>query len=379
MKRILLLVLLMAVSLLGGCAAVSIDSQLYAVSLGIDQTDDGQIMISIQFPTINKGGGGGSQEESESEEGNPGYTLATATGHSLVEALDVLEATVPRKPNMTGVKTIVVSEKLARSSDFSEVLHEMAITCRIYGAAHLVVCQGDAQAFIKAQKIVVGLRLSETISAALTHYQETGYIPQSKAADVYFLSRSIYGDPVAVWAASTDAEEPLPAGQMGASLAGALPRTGENKNQYYGTALLKQGQMVGLLNGAQTQLLNVLLGDLKQFSCMMNDSLVRIRVIAPPIVHVQVDGATPQINVELFLAATGYDKNMDPEELALLLTRQLEGMTAQCQADGVDPFRFAEAAAGQFATVKQWQDYDWHSRFPYAQVVYKLHISKESS
>ncbi len=361
---------------MSGCSAKNVEAQAYAVSLGMDLTDDGGIRVSVQVPTLNQGGSDDSGGESGGGgSGGKGYTLSEASGKTLTEALEMLNAGVPRELNLTGVKSIVVSEKMARSERFSEALEEIALAYRVYGAAELIVCRGEAGTFIQNQKPVIGLRFSESTTVALDHYQEYGYIPSAKAADVYYLSRSIYGDPVAILASGSPEEE----GQAGGgadSYAGTIPGNGSEKNQYFGTALLSGGRMVGMLNGRHTQLLNMMTGEVDYFSWVVNGTPVRINLSGRPEVRVDMSGGAPVIDVELTLNMTESAGRLGENELKEEILRQLDEMTAYCRMCGCDPFRYAEAAAGQFGTVDEWLSYDWRTRFPNAVVRYDIKVRK---
>lgn len=369
MKKTIFFAVMMFFSLmLGGCAMKNIEAQAYAVSLGMDLTEEQQIRVSVQVPALSQSGGG------DGEEGSGGYTYSEAQGDTLTVALEMLNAGVPRELNLTGVKSVVVSEKLAQSEWFSKVLEELALAYRVYGAAEMVVCSGEAGAFIRNQKPVIGLRLSESTTVALSHYQEYGYIPSAKAADVFYISRSFYGDPVAILAAGGAADEAATGGRGADSYAGALPDTGEEENRYFGSALFAGDRMVGRLTGMQTQLLNVLLGNIEYFSWVVETVPVRINVSGSPEVKVDLSGRNPRVDVRITLNMMESKGKLKPETLKREVEMRLEELTEYCQACGSDPFRYAQTAAGQFLTVDEWLRYDWPARFPQAQVHYEVEV-----
>lgn len=371
MKKVCsLAMMLIAGMLLGGCTMKNIEAQAYAVSLGIDLSEEEKIAVSVQVPALSQSGGGGSDEENG---GGSGYTFSKAEGETLTIALEMLNAGVPRELNLTGVKSVVVSEKLARAEMFSDVLEELALAYRVYGAAELVVCAGDAGEFIKNQQPVIGLRLSESTTVALSHYQEYGYIPSAKAADVFYLSRSIYGDPVAIYAAGA-AEEADPGGEGAQSYADTLPDTGEKQNRYFGSALFADGRMVGRLNGIETQLLNALLGELDYFSWVVEGTPVRINISGRPQISMDLTGNAPMIDVKLTVNMMESEGKLKPETLRMEMEKRLDELTEYCLGCGSDPFRFAEIAARQFLTVNEWLLYDWEERFPRSEIRYAIDV-----
>lgn len=372
MKRWTVALALAAAMLLSGCSAKNVEAQAYAVSMGLDLTGDERIKVSVQVPTLNQSGSNESGESDQSG-GGKGYTLSSAEGDTLTEALEMLNASVPRELNLTGVKSIVVSERLARSARFSEALHEISLAYRVYGAAEIMVCRGEADAFIRNQQPVIGFRFSESTTVALDHYQEYGYIPSAKTADVYYLSRSIYGDPVTILASGRPESG---TGVSGAdSYAGSMPGNGSEKNQYFGTALMSGGRMVGMLNGRQTQLLNVLLGNVDYFSWIVDGIPVRINLSGRPEVRMALDGEVT-IDVGLTFNMMESEGKLSEERLREKLQEGLEALTSHCQACGCDPFRYAERAAGFFLTVEEWLEYDWRAKFPNAEVRYDVKVRR---
>lgn len=376
MKRCIMgLMIGLCLCLLGGCTMKDIEAQAYAVSLGIDLTQNDRIEVSVQVPTLNQSSGGDSGGGGGSDSGSQGYTFSTAQGETLTQALEMLNAGMTRELNLTGVKSIVISERLARNQKFRTLLEELALSYRVYGAAEIVICSGEARKFIAEQKAVIGLRLSESTTVSLRHYRETGYIPSAKAADVYYLSRSIYGDPAAIFAAVHEEgqKEAIPGTEQEA-YAGELNQTGDNKNQYFGAALFSDGIMVGRLNGVQTQMLNVLRGDLKQFSWIVDQIPVRINVSGAPDVSVQTMPDRIRIDVSLEFEVMHSQGGLSAEQIERLIVLRLNELTEYCQRCASDPFRYAERAVRCFANTDSWLKYDWRGKFPQAQIEYAVKI-----
>lgn len=62
----------------------------------------------------------------------------------------------------------------------------------------------------------------------LDNYQRQGYIPLADLSRAYYLSQSVYHDPVAIYAATPDQEHyrNVAPDNMGESYPGSLPHTG---------------------------------------------------------------------------------------------------------------------------------------------------------
>jgi len=362
--------------LLGGCTTKNIEAQAYAVTLGVDMTEAEVMKVSVQVPVLGQGGSDGGSGEGDSGGGGKGYTFSAASGQTLTEALEMLNASLTRELNLTGVKSIVIAENLARSEQFGEVFEELALSYRVYGAAEVVVCRGSAADFIQNQQAVIGLRLSESTAVSLAHYRETGFIPSAKAADVYYLSRSVYSDPVAVFASPRE-EEGVSGEDNAQSYAGEMDQGGKNKNQYFGAAIFSGGRMCGVLNGTQTQLLNLLRGDLKHFSWVVNGVPMRIRVEEGPQAEIILRGERPEIHVRMALSVMDSKGKADTQALRERMLQGLYEITGYAQERASEPFGYAESAARQFLSVEAWRRYDWRTRFAGADVTYEVQVEKK--
>lgn len=378
MRRLLALGMALCLLALSGCAgdaSSQVENQAYALSLGVEKLAEGRYRLTAQIPSLG-GASDSGREEGEGTGSGDDYLITAALGGSFTEALDMLTATVPCALQLSQLKTVVFSEETARDEDFGEILREMVFTYQLYAAASCIVCRGSAREFLQAQKPVIGTRLSRALTTELEHCQSLGYIPASTLADVFYALTSIYGDPVAILASLSGegAQRADEGSGMGDALAGEIGREGPNRIEYFGLALLRKGHMVGTLTGAQCKLLGMLTGRLRAFSYSCQDTVVRIRVRKAPKIQVELSGGAPQLDVSLSLRALATDRLPDREVIERQMLDELNGLTGQCQALGVDPFNYALYAAPHFLTTREWLEYDWPGRFPQAQVRYHLSI-----
>ena len=379
MKRVLAALLALGTLALTGCAgdaSSQVESQAYALSLGVEKLGEKEYRLTAQIPSL-----GGRSESGRKEGGGSNssddYLITSAVGRSFTEALDMLTATVPYSLQLSQLKTVVFSEETARDEGFSEILREMVFTYQLYAAASCIVCRGSAKDFLEAQRPVIGTRLSRAMTVELEHYQSLGYTPSSTLADVFYAVTSIYGDPVAILAArSGEHTDGHPARRMGDELPGEIDRDGPNQNEYLGLALFRRGSMAGTLTGAQTKLVGMLTGQLNAFSYSCQDVVVRIRVLKGPQIRVDLSGDAPQIDVALSLRVLATDRFPKREVIQRQMLDELNEVTAICQRLSVDPFNYALYAASQFLTTRAWLDYAWQERFPQAHVSYQLSFSE---
>ena len=155
-KRLLpLVLLLLGILPLSGCTHVlQVSQQAYGVSLSVDKTESGEFMVAVKMPRLS----GSSSGESTGEASD--YMVADATASSFSEAMALLNATLPRTLNLSELKNVVVSDVVAQSAYFSDIITdmiEMITGIQLSQSAQLIVCIGSARDFIEQQQPTLSL------------------------------------------------------------------------------------------------------------------------------------------------------------------------------------------------------------------------------
>ena len=350
--------------LLTGCSAAGqIEGQAFVVSMAVDLEEDGGMTVSIQYPSYGARGG---------EEGKSDYLISSASGDGFDAALYALNAAVPRTVNLTQLKSLIVSEKLASSNMFQPLLNKIKLSYRINGEAYLVVATGRAADFMARQKPLIGLRLSDTIVTAMSRYERLGGIPRSMLSETFYAMNSFYDDPVAILAAVADEQTASTPDEPEDAEAGELSREGENSDEYFGAALFRGGAMAGRLSGGETQLLRLIRGGRGQMTMELDGATVAVTRHGALRVAVDLNGDAPRLDVSFEAGVENLRANIDEMAVVEELTRGLNDLTAKCQRLGVDPFGYGRYAAARFTTIGDWLAYDWRTRFPQAEITYHV-------
>ncbi|MEF9972841.1 MAG: Ger(x)C family spore germination C-terminal domain-containing protein [Clostridia bacterium] len=408
MKKLLVLLLL---TLLAPCVCAcsslpQLEHQAYPISLSIDKTDDDKLSIAVQVPRLSN---------VDASSGQSAYAIFSASARTYPEALQLLEVTVPSELRLSHLKSIVVSEQLARSDLFPVLIDSLIQTYHLYGTAKVIISTGNAQKFIEAQQPTVGIRLSSSVVAMLDHFEQKGYTPSTTLYGLYSSLHSFYSDPIATLAATwespdekstggsgggsgsgdgsgggsgssessgggsessgggSDEDDKTPSGSgdsgqfslrdMHSGRPGQLSRTGPDKNEYMGCALIKDGKMVGTLSGEESRWLAILGGTLRCFSYVCQDQPVTLRVVKRP--NFSLTCAPDKLSIALSIAFEASPLLTLPE--LDVLRRQLESdisaLFSACVSAGVEPFNLSEKAACQFPTAQAFVDYGFRERF----------------
>ena len=384
MRRILTLLLLLAISTgLSGCGeSRQVENQAYILTMGLDLSEEGEIVITALSPKIS---GGGGDESGSSGSGSDDYLRLSVRGESYERALERLNWAVPRTLNLSQLKLIVFSQELVEQIDCGDLFREIAKTELLFTAAHVVVCAGKAQAFIESMQPTVGTRLSTDIEASIEHYVNYGIAPDSRLATLYDQTESVYSDPLAIYAMLSDEESSGEGGQNGAQPASALSGPAEQVSQkldseirtrYLGAAVFCEGRYCGLLDGGETVLANLLTDSLNLFWYTMDDECIKLNTVGKPRIKVDAQANPVKIEISIRLSVSNQDHTISEERLRDSLRSDIAALVEHAQRMGAEPFGFAEIAARGFLTLDQWQQYDWRERFKSADVEINLHFEQ---
>ncbi len=286
-----------------------------------------------------------------------------------------------RKPNL---KLIVFSQELVEAINCADLFEEIAKTELLFTAAHVVVSDCRAQDFLEALEPTVGTRLSTDIDASIEHYVNYGITPDSRLATLFYQTDSVYSDPMAIYAML--AQEGAPGGgEEDAKEASALSGPAEQvsaeldsdiKTRYLGAAVFSDGSFCSLLDGSETVLANLLSGSLNAFWYTLEDECIKLNIVGSPKIRVNTGADPVKIDISIDLSVSNQDHSMDAGVLRESLCSDIEALIARTQDMGAEPFGFAEIAARRFATLAQWQSYDWKRRYLDADVEIKLEFEQ---
>lgn len=224
-----------------------------------------------------------------------------------------------------------------------------------------MVCEGRAGDFIEGQETLLGSHLSGDIDAMFRHYAAHGYIPSARFADLYYATLSCYSDSTGIWGFPDGGEHPAAAViESDEGVLNAETRTASSR-QYLGTALFRDGMLVGKLDAAETLCLNLLTRRVDAFSFEAAGRTWSLSSTRAPKVSVYPEGDAMRIHVMLSLAC---EETGDLSALKSSLEEALNAVVYKCQHLRVEPFGFAAKAAAHFPTLGAWQSFDWRNRFP---------------
>ncbi len=366
------------------------DDLAYVASIGIDRGVSDYWRLTVKYPIMRQ----------TQQTGQPGgeaneYDVVTMDAPSFFTGIDMINANITRHLNFQHVKFIVISEELARSGSLGKYLSPIIRYREIRRTAHVLVSRGTAKEFLENNKPALGNSLTKNMEDWITSTEYVGFFGDTMLKDFYNKMKSPYQRPTAILAATNKGENFVESGlkadrsiNMKAKYtAGQLPETGGNEVELFGSAVFDGDKMVETLDGYETRLVLMVRNEFVNGNFSVPDpkaegSLISLRLEeeSHPDIRIDLKGGNPRISVRLKLggeilglqSGLNYEgaelKPVLEQSVAMQLKEDLGALFKKCKVKGEDIFGFGGVAAQQFATVGQWEQYDWFKQFENAQI-----------
>lgn len=346
---------------------------MLVIILGLDEKENG-VRLTVKVPSnaADAGRSGGSDTGEQM-----GYLLLEATGGTFTDAMALLSATTPRTLNFSQVREVVIGRSAAESPAFGDWIEDVYALPRMRPSAAVVVCRGEARAFVEAQKPYVGIRLSRYIETTLSNYAGKGFVPTTTLGEALRDLRYGFADPLLVCGevnAFESPDEPRPDNALDAE-AGKLTRESVNPVELFGAAATDGAKVSGLLTGYEMALAHLLHGKEQSLNVWDQDAPVTVFPRAPATLSVDPGTEPATLSVSLMCDAhytPGHTP--DPERIRRTLEKDIAAMLRHLQALGCDGLGFGNAAVRHFLTVPDWEAFDWRQRYREAAVEVSVQV-----
>lgn len=392
-------------TLFTGCSSDSeeIDDQVYTLVIGADKGTENRVRLTIQYPTYKSGGGGDKANGSSGGGGDGGETgevdgtiVETVEAPSILEAVNLLNTSVPRKISFIHAKMFVFSEDFARDG-IGSYLEPMARFRETRRIMQVVVCRGKAEDFIKENKVLIGSSIAKTMELMATQSFETGYFPFSTFHDFYTGVLSPYGQACAAYAGindfknmknEEDVKEAAALRSENGFLPGEIPRQGGTKGELVGTAVFNGDRMVGSLDSYETRYFLMVIGKYQRGIITISDENepgaaipLDVRLGRKPEIRGHFEDGKPVIDIHLSIESDlgavqsriQYEKlskiNDLNDYIARIIQRGVENTIEKTKKElESDIFSFGRYFAGYFTTIQEFEEYDWLQHYREAKV-----------
>lgn len=372
--------------LLTGCYDMSeTDKRAYVVGIGLDKAEEeGSIKVTylIANPEVGSQQSGGNANE-------PPLEVISFDANDFMVSRNIANAVIAKEITYDILNVLLVSEELARDKDFIRWMYQATKDREIRRDIYFVVTRESAFEYIQSNNPKLETRPHKYFELIIQRGIQTSLIPNSDLNRYFKITEADADLFLSILTSLQKDQEQLNRKKDDEFIAGDIRFEGEtSKTQFIGSAVFKQGKMVGTLTGEETRfsfLLNQANGKssdmLTTFPIPDNETYrLTARLQKRKNIKMKMDlkNKKPKIDVTLPLKVeilsdplmVSYPKDKEKlEELRLFLEdrieSKMENLVKKTQEEfGTDPFGWSLYARKEFLTLKQWEEFDWMKSYP---------------
>lgn len=398
MTRLITTLLLAALCglLTAGCnGGRETDEITFVQSLAFDVAPDNRVIITFRLakPTAPGGGEPGNQGGSDTSS-----AIVSISAASPAVARDILNSEVARVPNLSHVNAIVVGEELARKG-LGDLIVPLIRYREFRGSMYIFVAHGTtAEKILRSNKPPLERSIPRYVEGMMATAGQSGYYLQTFFHDFYLHTKAASGSPCAALIGIN----PLSGREKLAAPAEGPEKTDEyylegvgikggNPVMVLGTALFRGDRMVGTLTSEESRMLSILTGRFDRGYLSVRDPLepgqkvtVNIRPGRRPKITASLADGRPVIDVDVFMEgvisniASGVNYENEKyrplleEQISQIIRADMVKTIAYTQQVGSDPVNFGKYFRSLFRTYKEFEQFDFDSRYPTAEVNVKV-------
>lgn len=389
-----ILFLLFIIPLLSACWDQSaIDQRAYVVALGIGKSEnENQIQVTflITNPELSK---------KEATTNEPTQEIISFTANDVIVARNMANSVIEKEISYNLLSSIVVSEELAKEDRFLRYMYDLAKEPQIKRNIPVIVTKEKARGFLENNRPVLESRIHKYFDLILNSANEAGLIPKSDL-NSYFRVTEADGDLfLAVYGTSEISQD----GDVSVEdnfIAGKMNIEGEtNKVQLIGSAVFKEGIMIGTLTGEETRiaiLLNDILNNMGPIYTTYQDPFnekykVTARIQTEKKIDVKMDlkNNQPSIDVsipiymDIMTQHSMVDYANDSQKRESLqksieeqITNKINNLIKKTQEEYKgEPFGWSVLARKQFTTITEYENFDWMKTYPNIKVNISVNVN----
>ncbi len=205
--------------------SLNIDNSAFAIAIGIDKSDSNKLKVTFEFLAPSPSGEG-------SVETTP--VLNSVDCSSITNGINLMNAYLGRKVNLSHCKLIIFSEELAKEG-ISDEVYSLINEVQVRPSANIVVSKCNTKYYIENSVPSLENLIPKYYEIFPNTSEYTGYTCNATIGDFFNALVCNYCSPYAILGSIDES-----------------PITGERETQNIGLAVFKNAELVGELNAIET-------------------------------------------------------------------------------------------------------------------------------
>lgn len=385
MKKTKITVILIITILLTGCwDKIEIEEVGYVTVIGLDKGENNKVKVTFQIinPQISSVSGLQSNENSNE--------IITLLSDDIISAKDLANISFARRLTFSHTKVLIISEELAKTDRAYHLIESAQRDRDMRREIDLIVCKEEASEFINTNIPPFDAQIGKYYELMTATWEDTGFIP---LANIHgFLQRTLDAHSLYLIGYATtmkSAQKELSVG-IEDYIAGQVYKEELNPTQLIGSAVIKNGKMVGKLTGKETRLAMFLRPVKKTDNILTTfpDPLKKGEFISAKLMRGRIkidisisedypiiDVIVPiKISISAIPSLVDYVEDQENQEL---LKKSIEKyyedeakkLIEKTQKEfGGEPFLWSSIARRKFLLFEDFEKYNWMEKYTKAKV-----------
>ena len=384
LKKIIALILISIFSLftLTGCKYEdnSIENLAYVIALGIDKGEENLLKLSFQFATPSSDSGSSGSSDSDT-------TTTTVECSSISSGFNLMNSYISKKLNLSHCKVIIFSEELA-AMGITEEVQTLINKIQIRPDSSIIISKCSASDFIENAKPNLMTLIARYYEIVVTSGKYTGYYYNSTLENFYSsLEESLVEATAMLGGINVEQlhyiDKDINYIDIDSSyVAGTSLVEDENLIQLMGTAVFKDGKLVGELNGQET--ISHLIVTNKLDQCIINipdpfssDNLISISISLNNTNNkVEFVNNAPYITVdtsiEAYILTYSDSSNYGTEEALGIIEKYINSYLAThissylyktAKEFNSDISGFGKKVISKYTNINKWNESNWSNNY----------------
>ncbi len=388
-----LLVSAVPIFLLTGCWGSSeLEENAYAVVIGLDKAEDHMVEVTFQIANPQVG-----STETGAAQSEPPSDIVTVTAPDILSAKELANSIVSRKLNLDHLRTIIIAEDFAKTKLAHHTIASSIIDPEMRRENNIIVRKEKASEFINKNNPKLETRPHKYYMFMQKRWRDTGFVPYS-TLNRYF--QRLSGELFLAIYATTEKDEIVKKNEDD-YLAGQVPQKSGDPVQMIGSAVFKDGKMIGTLTGAETRISLFLRPKglshsvIQSYPDPINDQYrISVRMMKKGKTKVKIDTKTNPTEVKVTVpvalqvfsnpSLSNYTTNLkNQQRLKESIKDTLEKETIDFIKKTQDefksePFLWYLEARQTFWTIDEYTQYNWPKKYSEAKIEVNFNVEIEN-
>lgn len=399
----LILLVIFAVAFSSSYTSHNMSNLAYVLAIGIDTGENSKMKVSAQFTKSDVSSDSGSSDESSN------IVLVSSEGDSIYSCLNLINTYIGKEINLSHCNVIIFSEDFAKNGISSQI-YSLLNNEEFRPTTNLVISKCDAYDYLDNVKPnLEKLTVNYYDTFSLTN-KYTGYFSDITVGEFFnMLSSSSCGGTAILGGLNKTAREEKEEATNGITnseelTAGNSTVEGKRGSENIGIAVFDDDKMCGELTAIETICHLLINNDID--SCIISvenpykeessNSEEKIELSLTPTkksrISVNIKDNIPYISVKVNVRTSiltlekdiDYTKSEVLEKISSIakdyLEKEFNDYFNKISKDyGTDIDCFSTKALANFATINDWESFNWSDKFKYAKFDVNVNIDEISS